>query len=64
VQYTTVHLYGHQNTIFALFIECSLNMCISMGKLLDSLRFHFGGEFEFDGHSLNYIDGSIAMSLT
>jgi hypothetical protein len=35
VQYTTVHLYGHQNTIFALFIECSLNMCMSMSKLLE-----------------------------
>jgi hypothetical protein len=32
--------------------------------LLDSIpvRFHFGGEFEFDGHSLNYVGGFVAMS--
>jgi hypothetical protein len=28
------------------------------------LRFHFGGKFEFDGHSLNYVSGSVAMSHT
>jgi hypothetical protein len=26
------------------------------------VRFHIGGEFELDGHSLNYVGGFVAMS--
>jgi alpha-galactosidase len=26
------------------------------------VRFHFGGEFDFDGYSLNYVRGRIALS--
>jgi hypothetical protein len=44
-----------------------MNSIQSIDRAMDLLdfipvRFHFGGEFEFDGHSLNYVSGFVAMS--
>ena len=47
------------------FIIVSYFLSIGVMDLLDifQVRFHFGGQFDYDGFTVNYVGGSVGMSF-